>query len=91
MLRDLSWEHTDHLARSQLRIYQELGDAARIAAEDRRRVLMLNQQEWSDWAEFMNDGPLPASPPLPEMLQRLGQASFRLAVLAEIPGEDARA
>ena len=90
MLRDLSWEHTDNLARSQLRIYQELGDAMRIAEEERRQALLLDQQEWGDWAGFMSDGPLPASPPLPEMLQRLGMASYRLAVRVE-RGDGARA
>ena len=83
MLRNLSWERTDVLARSQFRVYQELGDAARIAEADRREALMLDQQEWSDWAEFLNEGPLPATPSLPDMLVRLGQASYRLAVLTE--------
>ena len=83
MLRDPNWETTDNLARSQLRIYRELGDVMRIDEEDRRRVLLLDQQEWSDWGEFLNQGPLPSSPPLPEMLRRLGSASYQLAVLAE--------
>jgi hypothetical protein len=91
MLRNLSWESTDRLARNQFRIYSELGDAVRIPEEERRRVLSLDQHEWSDWAEFMNDGPLPATPPLPEMLRRLGEASYRLAVLAEIPDGSRRA
>jgi hypothetical protein len=91
MLRNLSWDSTDTLARSQFRIYQELGDAAQIAAEDRREALKLDQQEWSHWAEFLNEDPLPATPALPDMLVRLGQASYRLAVLADSQGEAARA
>ncbi|HUB13200.1 MAG TPA: hypothetical protein VMB34_14715 [Acetobacteraceae bacterium] len=91
MLRNLSWETMDNLARSQLRIYQELGDAARITEEDRRKVLLLDRQEWTDWAEFMNDGPLPPTPPLPDMLRRLGEASYRLAVLAELSEASPRA
>jgi hypothetical protein len=83
MLRNLSWETTDTLARSQFQIYRELGDAMGIGEEERRRVLLLNQQEWTDWADFLTEGPLPAEPPLPVMLQRLGSASYRLAVLAE--------
>ena len=63
MLRNLSWETTDNLARSQFQIYRELGDAMGIGEEDRRRVLLLNQQEWTDWADFLNEGPLPAEPP----------------------------
>ena len=91
MLRDLNWETTDNLARSQFRIYRELGDAMGIAEEDHRLVLRLNPQEWTDWAEFLDEGPLPAQPPLPVMLQRLGQASHRLAVLAERERATARA
>jgi hypothetical protein len=83
MLRNLSWETTDNLARSQFQIYRELGDAMGIGEEDRRRVLLLDQQAWTDWAEFLEEGPLPAEPPLPVMLQRLGRATHCLAVLAE--------
>ena len=57
-----------------------------LGEADRREVLLLNQQEWTDWADFLNEGPLPAEPPLPVMLQRLGQATYRLAVLAERQG-----
>lgn len=91
MLRNLSWETMDKLARSQFRIYRELGDAMRIGDEDRRRVLLLDQQTWADWGEFLNEGPLPAEPPLPVMLQRLGRASYCLALLAEQRGEAAHA
>jgi hypothetical protein len=83
MLRNLSWEAADNLARSQFHLYRELGDSIGIDDEDRRRVLMLNPREWTDWADFLNDGPLPAEPPLPVMLRRLGHASHRLAVQAE--------
>lgn len=83
MLRNLSWETTDNLARSQFQIYRELGDMMGIGEEDRRRVLLLDQQAWTHWAEFLEEGPLPAEPPLPVMLQRLGRATHRLAVLAE--------
>ena len=89
MLRNMSWEKTDNLARSQFQVYRELGDAMQIADDDRRRVLLLDQQQWADWADFLDDGPLPAEPPLPEMLQRLGRATHRLAVLAERQGASA--
>jgi hypothetical protein len=91
MLRNLNWEITDTLARNQFQIYRELGDAMGLGEENRRRVLLLNQQEWTDWAEFLNEGPLPVQPPLPVMLQRLGHASHRLAVLAEQQCQAARA
>lgn len=86
MLQDPHWDTTDTLARSQFRIYRELGEAMRIDEQDCRRVLLLGPQEWSDWAQFMQAGPLPAEPPLPVMLQRLGRATHRLAVLAERQG-----
>ena len=46
-------------------------------------ALLLSEQEWSDWSDFCQDGPLPAQPQLPVMLRRLGSASHRLAVMAE--------
>jgi N-acyl-D-aspartate/D-glutamate deacylase len=91
MLRNLSWHTTDTLARNQFHIYRELGNAMGISEDEGRRVLLLNPQEWNDWADFLNEGPLPAQPPLPEMLQRLGHASHHLAVLAERQAAPARA
>jgi hypothetical protein len=90
MLRNLSWETTDNLVRSQFQIYRELGDAIGIGEEDRRRDLRLNERQWIDWAEFLDEGPLPAEPPLPVMLQRLGSASHQLAVLVERQRTNAR-
>jgi hypothetical protein len=49
-------------------------------------VLLLSAKEWSDWSDFVQDGPLPAQPQLPVMLRRLGSASHRLAVLADRRG-----
>ncbi len=89
MLQNLSWEAMDNLARSQWRLYADLGDQMQIDAEDRRRVLLLDQRQWSDWEDFRSDGPLPAEPPLPVMLRRLGRASHRLAMLAERQGATA--
>lgn len=89
MLQSMNWDVTDNLARSQWRIYADLGDQMQIEAEDRRRVLLLDQQQWSDWAEFLGEGPLPADPPLPVMLRRLGRASHQLALLAERQGATA--
>jgi len=83
MLRHLSWETTDTLARDQLRMFSDLGEAVRIGDSDRPRMLLLNGEQWAEWATFLNDGPLPAEPPLPTMLQRLGRASHHLTVLAE--------
>jgi hypothetical protein len=84
MLRNPSWETTDALARTQWQLYRSTGEAARLSDEDCRRVLLLSQQEWAAWSGFVHDeGALPASPPLPVMLHRLGRATYRLANLAE--------
>jgi hypothetical protein len=61
----------------------------RFSEDDRRRALLLSEQEWSAWSEFLDDGPLPAQPQLPVMLRRLGSASHRLAVMADGTGAQA--
>jgi hypothetical protein len=84
MLRNLSWETTDALARTQWQLYRSTGEAARLSDEACRRVLLLSEQEWAVWSDFVRDeAPLPASPPLPVMLQRLGRATYCVANLAE--------
>lgn len=82
MLQSMTWFATDGLARSQFQIFSEIGGQIRLSDEDRRRVLLLSEQEWAEWSDFCQDGPLPAQPQLPVMLRRLGSASHRLAVLA---------
>ena len=83
MLQSLNWIATDNLARSQFQMFSEIGDELHLSGDDQRRVLLLSEQEWSDWSDFRHDGPLPAQPQLPVMLRRLGSASHRLATIAE--------
>ena len=83
MLQSLNGVATDNLARSQCQMFRELGEEMQLSDDDSRRVLLLSEQEWSDWSGFMQDGPLPAQPQLPVMLRRLGSASHRLATLAD--------
>lgn len=83
MLQSLKWAAMDNLARNQFHMFCELGEEMQLSDDDRRRVLLLSEQEWSDWSGFMQDGPLPAQPQLPVMLRRLGSASHRLATLAD--------
>jgi hypothetical protein len=89
MLQSMSWCATDNLARSQFEVFSQIGEEMRLSEEEQRRVLLLSEQEWADWADFLQDGPLPAQPQLPVMLQRLGNASHRLAVIAERQGMQA--
>ena len=75
MLQNMTWCATDNLARGQFHMFSQLGVQMRLSAK-----------EWSDWSDFVQDGPLPAQPQLPVMLRRLGSASHRLAVLADRRG-----
>lgn len=83
MLRNLAWQTTDTLARAQLAMFHGLGDQVRLTEDDRRRALDLDDRTWAAWADFLSDGPLPAEPKLPEMLRRLGETTYTLAMLAE--------
>jgi hypothetical protein len=85
----MTWCATDNLARSQFQVFSQIGEQMQLSADDQRRVLLLSEEEWSDWSEFRQDGPLPAQPQLPVMLRRLGNASHRLTVIAERQGMQA--
>jgi hypothetical protein len=86
MLQSLTWCATDNLARSQFQVFSQLGEQMQLSDGDRRQALLLSEQEWSDWSDFLQDGPLPTQPQLPVVLRRLGNASYRLAVIAESRG-----
>ena len=86
MLQSMTWLATDNLARSQFQMFSELGEEMQLSEDDRRSALLLSEQEWSAWSDFLDDGPLPAQPQLPVMLRRLGSASHHLAVLADRVG-----
>jgi hypothetical protein len=83
MLRNLAWQGTDTLIRAQLAIFRELGDHISLTQDELRRTLNLDEPTWAAWMDFREDGPLPAEPKLPEMLQRLGETAFHLAVVAD--------
>jgi hypothetical protein len=89
MLQSMTWCATDNLARSQFHVFRQIGEQMQLSEDYQRRVLLLSEAEWSDWSEFRQDGPLPAQPQLPVMLRRLGNASHRLAVIAERQGMQA--
>ena len=72
------------LARRQFDAFNEVGRGARLSDEDRRRLLLMSPQEWSDWEAFLGgDGAPPPQPAVPVVLLRLANASFRLAVRAD--------
>ncbi len=83
MLQSIIWQATDNLTRRQFAVFEQASDAARLSEAERRRTLQLSEQDWAAWSDFVSDGPLPSQPALPEMLQRLGTASYRLTLQGE--------
>jgi hypothetical protein len=86
MLQHLALPAIDNLTRAQLAMFHSLGDHASLTEDDRRRALDLDDRTWTAWTDFLSDGPLPAEPPLPEMLRRLGETAFHLSMVAEDGG-----
>ena len=72
---------TDDLARAQLELFRDLSDQVSLTPDQRRRALDLSDGAWRAWDDFLIDGPLPSWPPLPDMLRRLGQATFGLSIV----------
>ena len=71
------------IARDQFLVFDRIGDRIALSDDDRRRVLLLSEREWSAWARVLRGDELPSEPPLSVMLRRLAAASHRLAVMAE--------
>jgi hypothetical protein len=79
----MSPQTIDHVARREFRSFIEVSDAIRLSEEDRRQALRLSEREWADWTGLLAEGPLPAEPVLPDMLMRLGTASYSLSMIGE--------
>jgi hypothetical protein len=84
MLRNLAWQKTDELTRAQFAVFEAVSDQVNLTTEDRRLALGLSKAAWRAWTDFLADGPLPAEPPVPEMILRLGQAAYAASVMAEM-------
>jgi len=89
MQRNLTWQPAATITRAQFTMMQALGDEISLTADDRRRALDLTERQWSTWANFLDEGPLPVEPPLPEMLRRLGKVAYHLSLLTERTGASA--
>jgi hypothetical protein len=74
-------DRTETVLRQQILMFRDAGKAVRLNEERERRLLLLSPESWSQWSAFSAAGPVPAEPPAPVMLQRLGRASYRLAAL----------
>jgi hypothetical protein len=83
MRRTLAWPSTANLIRAEFTMFHNQGDQLGLSEDDRRAVLDLDEPTWTAWADFAAAGPLPANPSAPEMLRRLAQTAFYLAVIEE--------
>jgi hypothetical protein len=83
MVPAFDWQAGDDIARSQLDLFHGLSDRINLTPDDRRRALNLTERDWRAWQAFLADGPVPAQPPVAEMLRRLGHVTFNLALVAE--------
>jgi hypothetical protein len=79
-------QRLDDIAREQFRMFDGIGDRIALTDEDRRRVLLLSDEEWSAWSRVPHGGALPKHPEVSVILLRLGAAAHRLAVVAERRG-----
>lgn len=82
MPSDPTSQATDQLARAQLMLLHALADEMGLTQDGRRLVLELDERTWLAWTGFLSGDSLPAEPPLPEMLRRLSENVFNLAVMA---------
>lgn len=70
------------LLRNQFSALRLVGAPLQLDEDRQRRMLLVPEQDWSGWSNFLRDGPLPSNPSAPTMLRRLGAATYRLAALA---------
>ncbi len=78
-----AWWVTNDLTGAQLEMFHALGEQMALTLDDRRRALNLDDRTWAARQAFLADGPLPVEPPVPDMLRRLSETAFNLAVVAE--------
>jgi hypothetical protein len=71
------------ILRVQFQALRAIGQQLSLDDDRQRRVLLIDRRDWPHWSVFLRNGPMPAQPAVPAMLQRLAAATFRLAALAE--------
>jgi hypothetical protein len=74
---------TESLVRDQFGSLETVSKTIGLDEERQRRAVRMSAKRWAEWSAFLIDGPLPAWPTLPALLQMLGVAIHRLAVFAE--------
>ena len=83
MLQAADRQANDQIARAQLELFHDLSDRINLTPDKRRRALDLSDGDWRAWDDFLVDGPLPSWPLLPDMLRRLGHATFNLSIASD--------
>ncbi len=83
MVPALDWQAAKEIARSQLDMFHDISERINLTPDDRRRALNLNERDWWAWQAFLSNGPVPAQPPLPEMVRRLGHVAFNLTLVGK--------
>lgn len=76
----------DEIAREQFRMFVGIGNRIALTDEQRRRLLLLSNEEWLVWSRVPHGGELPRHPEVAVILRRLGAAAYRLAMVAERRG-----
>jgi len=76
----------EEIAREQFRMFDSIAERAALADEDRRRLLLLSEQQWLAWSRVPQGGELPRHPEVAVVLLRLGAAAHRLVVTSEERG-----
>jgi hypothetical protein len=73
----------EQIAREQFRMFDGIAERTALTDEDRRRLLLLSEQQWLAWSRVPQGGELPRHPEVAVILLRLGAAAHRLVVMAE--------
>jgi hypothetical protein len=74
---------TESLVRAQFRSLKTVSTTVGLDEDRQRCALGISAARWAEWSAFLIGGPLPEWPKLPALLQTLGVAIHRLAVIAE--------
>lgn len=74
---------TDQLIQTQFAMFETICAQAGVTAEDQARFLDLPSEVWRRWRLFLaGAGPRPATPPINDLLLRIGATSFALVANA---------
>ncbi len=84
MLRNLAWQATDELIRAQFCLFGDIADEFGLTEAERGQALGLIGPARGAWSDFISGGPLPVDPSVPEMLLRVGHATYAVSIRADM-------